>query len=81
MNPLQAGLLVVLVVFALLWLKFLYPLLAIRFGRAVILGLASITVLVAPFVRLLSAVFKDRTVLNEYMFFPPLSESGCRRRW
>jgi ABC-type glycerol-3-phosphate transport system permease component len=74
MNPLQSGLLVILVVFALLWLRSpRNPALAIRFGRAVVLGLASVAVL-APFVWLLAAVFKDRTVLNEYMFFPPISE-------
>jgi len=46
---------------------------ALRFGRRVLLGLACATVL-GPFVWLLAAIFKDRTVLNEYLFFPPLAK-------
>jgi ABC-type glycerol-3-phosphate transport system permease component len=43
---------------------------ALRFGRTALLGLACTTVL-GPFVWLAAAIFKDRTVLNEYLFFPP----------
>jgi multiple sugar transport system permease protein len=46
---------------------------ALRLGRAVLLGLACAAVL-GPFVWLVAAIFKDRTVLNEYVFFPPLHE-------
>ncbi|HVZ86641.1 MAG TPA: carbohydrate ABC transporter permease [Polyangia bacterium] len=46
---------------------------ALRFGRRVLLGLACVTVL-GPFVWLVAAIFKDRTVLNEYLFFPPLGK-------
>ena len=49
------------------------PKLAYKYLRVVILGLASIVVL-SPFMWLLAAIFKDRTVLNEYIFFPPPSE-------
>jgi ABC-type glycerol-3-phosphate transport system permease component len=46
---------------------------ALQLGRAVLLGLACAAVL-GPFVWLVAAVFKDRSVLNEYVFFPPLSK-------
>lgn len=46
------------------------PRLAFGYARWVVLLLASLIVL-APFAWLLSAVFKDRSVLNEYMFLPP----------
>jgi ABC-type glycerol-3-phosphate transport system permease component len=74
MNPLQLILVGLAVVFVLLWAKSpKNPSAAVRYARAVILALASVAVL-APFVWLLAAIFKDRTVLNEYMFFPPLSD-------
>jgi ABC-type glycerol-3-phosphate transport system permease component len=74
MNPLQLILLGLGVIFLVLWAKSpKNPSTAVRYARAVILAIASIAVL-APFVWLLAAVFKDRTVLNEYMFFPPISE-------
>jgi ABC-type glycerol-3-phosphate transport system permease component len=74
MNPLQLILLGLGVVFFALWAKSpKNPSTAVRYARAVILAMASIAVL-APFVWLLAAVFKDRTVLNEYMFFPPISK-------
>jgi ABC-type glycerol-3-phosphate transport system permease component len=38
-----------------------------------VLVLASV-VTVAPFFWLFAAIFKDRSVLNEYIFFPPLAE-------
>jgi multiple sugar transport system permease protein len=46
---------------------------ALRLGRAVLLGLACAAVL-GPFVWLVAAIFKDKTVLNEYVFFPPLGK-------
>jgi len=46
---------------------------AVRYARWVAIGLASVVVL-APFVWLLAAVFKDRSVFNEYVFFPPLAQ-------
>ena len=54
---------------------FLYrrPALAWRYARALALGLACLVVL-APFVWLVAAVFKDKSVFNEYVFFPPASE-------
>lgn len=45
---------------------------ALAFARWVLVGIASAAVL-APFVWLLAAIFKDKSVLNEYLFFPPLS--------
>jgi multiple sugar transport system permease protein len=45
---------------------------ALRLGRAALLGLACAAVL-GPFVWLVAAIFKDKTVLNEYVFFPPLA--------
>lgn len=50
---------------------------ALRYARLVALGVASVAVL-APFVWLVAAVFKDRTVLNEYVFFPPLRQWSGR---
>jgi ABC-type glycerol-3-phosphate transport system permease component len=47
------------------------PARALRYLRAVALGLACLVVL-APFFWLLAAIFKDKSVLNEYVFFPPL---------
>lgn len=72
MNALQAVLLMLLCVFVVLWARnFRDPRPAIRYLRLLALGVASVAVL-APFVWLIAAVFKDRTVLNEYVFFPPL---------
>ena len=74
MNALQLVLLALLSVFVLLWVRnFRNPRSAIRYARLVALCVASIAVL-APFVWLIAAVFKDRTVLNEYVFFPPLGQ-------
>ncbi|MGA7119011.1 MAG: carbohydrate ABC transporter permease [Polyangiaceae bacterium] len=49
------------------------PRLALRYARAVALGLACIVVL-APFFWLVAAVFKDKSVFNEFVFFPPPAE-------
>jgi ABC-type glycerol-3-phosphate transport system permease component len=51
------------------------PTLAFAYLRLVILVLASIGVL-APFVWLVAAAFKDHAVFNEYIFFPPLATWG-----
>ena len=72
MNALQLTLLVLFGIFFVLLLRNLRdPRPAIRYLRVLILCLVSVAVL-APFVWLVAAVFKDRSVLNEYMFFPPL---------
>lgn len=72
MNALQVVLLALLALFVLLWARnYRDPRPALRYARFVALCVAAIAVL-APFVWLVAAVFKDRTVLNEYVFFPPL---------
>lgn len=53
------------------------PRLALVYARWVLLGLASVLVL-SPFVWLIAAIFKDRSVFNEYVFFPPLGEWSRR---
>src|SRR5882724_7884240 len=49
------------------------PRLALSYLRFVLLASAASAVL-APFAWLVAAAFKDKSVLNEYLFFPPLSE-------
>jgi len=49
------------------------PALALSFLRAAILGAASLAIL-APFAWLIAAAVKDRTVFNEYVFLPPITE-------
>ena len=72
MNILQSILLILLGMFVVLLVRNLRdPRPAIRYARLLALCLAATAVL-APFVWLVAAVFKDRTVLNEYVFFPPL---------
>jgi len=44
-----------------------------KYARFTLLTLAALVVL-SPFAWLLAAVFKDRSVLNEYVFFPPLDK-------
>ena len=74
MNALQITLLALGLVFVVLLLRSPKdPRAALRYARWVILGLASVLVLV-PFLWLVAAVFKDRSALNEYIFFPPISE-------
>ncbi len=74
MNPLRLLLLALCLVFVVLWaLSPKRPRLALAYLRAVVLGAACLLVL-APFVWLVAAVFKDRDYFNEYLFFPPLSE-------
>lgn len=74
MNALQITLLALFAVFPLLYLRSpKKPKLAYTYLRGLLLTLVSIAVL-SPFVWLIAAVFKDKSVLNEYIFFPPLSE-------
>jgi ABC-type glycerol-3-phosphate transport system permease component len=73
-NPLRFVLLAVAVVFVVLWLKSpKNPKAAKTYLRWVLLAGASILV-IAPFVWLVAAAFKDRNAFNEYVFFPPPSE-------
>lgn len=74
MNRVQLLLLVAFGVFVLLYARSpRQPRLALAYGRWLILIFGSVLVL-APFIWLLAAIFKDRTVLNEYLFFPPPQE-------
>jgi multiple sugar transport system permease protein len=74
MNALQIALLALFAVFPLLYLKSpSRPRTAWSYLRGLVLTLASIAVL-SPFVWLIAAAFKDKSVFNEYVFFPPLSE-------
>jgi len=73
-NALQATLLALFAVFPLLYLRSpRRPKLAYSYLRGLVLTLASIAVL-SPFAWLVAAAFKDKSVLNEYIFFPPLSK-------
>jgi ABC-type glycerol-3-phosphate transport system permease component len=73
MNPLRALVLVAFLIFVVLYLRSpKQPALAFGYLRWVLLLSASLLVL-APFAWLLAAVFKDKSVLNEYVFLPPLS--------
>jgi multiple sugar transport system permease protein len=49
------------------------PRLAFTYLRWVTMAFASVIVL-SPFLWLVAAAFKDKAVLNDYVFFPPLSE-------
>jgi multiple sugar transport system permease protein len=72
-NPLRALVLAALVGFVVLYLRSPKdPRLAFRYARWVLLAAASFLVL-APFAWLVCAVFKDKSVLNEYAFLPPPS--------
>jgi multiple sugar transport system permease protein len=74
MNPLRWILLaLVLGFFGLYAFAPKRPQLALAYLRLVLLALAAAAVL-APFGWLVAAAFKDKAVLNEYLFFPPLSE-------
>jgi ABC-type glycerol-3-phosphate transport system permease component len=73
MSPLHWVLLGILGGFVVLYLRSpRQPRLAWAYLRWVAMLGASVIV-VAPFVWLVAAAFKDRGVLNEYIFFPPLS--------
>jgi multiple sugar transport system permease protein len=47
-----------------------------KYARWTLISLAALVVL-SPFAWLLAAIFKDRSVLNEYVFFPPLGKWGA----
>jgi ABC-type glycerol-3-phosphate transport system permease component len=73
-NTLQAIVVFAALVFVGLYLKNPRdPKAAKAYGRIAIVGFASCLVL-APFVWLVAAVFKDPDVFNKYIFFPPLDE-------
>lgn len=74
MNAVQLVMAGLVAVFGLLWLKSpSNPRTALRYLRGLVLAVACVLVL-SPFVWLLAACFKDRSVLNEYVFFPPPAE-------
>lgn len=74
MNALQSVLATLALVFLVLYAKNpRRPKAAFQYARAVLVALAC-TVVMLPFVWLLAAVFKDPSVYNKYIFFPPLSE-------
>lgn len=78
MNPLRALVLASILTFVALWLRApKNPRAALAYLRWVLLGFASVLIL-APFAWLVAAAFKDREVLNEYVFFPPLAEWSTR---
>ena len=72
MNAFQGLLLILVALFGVLYIRSpRHPRLAFGYARWVILILTSVAVL-TPFVWLLAAIFKDKSVFNEYVFFPPL---------
>jgi multiple sugar transport system permease protein len=73
MNPVQLSLLALFVLFAALYVRPRSRSLAFRHLRwATLLGFS--VLVLAPFLWLIAAAFKDQAVLNEYIFFPPPSE-------
>jgi multiple sugar transport system permease protein len=75
MNFLQIGLLILAAIFLLL-----LPLsrkAAIRYARLTILFLVG-TLMLLPFVWLICAAFKDKAILNEYSFLPPISQISAK---
>jgi len=78
MTPALTVLLLLLGLFFVLLLLFpKNPRPAFRYLGALILGGASVLVLL-PFIWLLTAILKDRSVLNEHVFLPPLVEWSSR---
>lgn len=78
MNPVRFVLLLVLAVFVVLFaVSPRRPTLALGFLKVVLLAGAAVGVL-APFLWLIAAAFKDKSVFNEYVFFPPLSHWSSR---
>lgn len=74
MNALHLVLVLLAVVFAVLYATNpKNPKLALSYLRVVLLLIASLMVL-APFAWLVCAAFKDKTVLNEFLFAPPPSK-------
>jgi multiple sugar transport system permease protein len=70
-NLFQVAMLILAAIFVALYVRARAT--ATRYARNVLLSLAGCAVL-APFAWLLAAIFKDTAVLNEYLFFPPLSK-------
>jgi multiple sugar transport system permease protein len=73
MGALHSSLLAIVGVFVALYARPSSRPLALRYLRWVTLLGVSVLIL-APFLWLIAAAFKDRAVLNEYIFFPPLGE-------
>jgi ABC-type glycerol-3-phosphate transport system permease component len=71
MNPLRWFLLLALAIFLGLFSRSRRA--AFTYLRWLLLAIATLLVL-APFLWLVAAAFKDKSVFNEYVFFPPLSE-------
>ena len=78
MNPLRISVVLLFVGFVALYLRNpKNPRVAVVYARWVLLALASALIL-SPFVWLVAASFKDASVFNEYVFFPPLSEWSAK---
>jgi multiple sugar transport system permease protein len=71
MNTFHCVFIVLLVVFVILRLRSKKQ--AWKYVRWTLLSMAALVVL-SPFAWLLAAIFKDRSVLNEYVFFPPFGK-------
>jgi ABC-type glycerol-3-phosphate transport system permease component len=76
MNPVHIVLVMLFSVFILLYALWPHrPRIARAYLRYLVLTLAAVLVL-SPFIWLIAASFKDPSVLNKYVFFPPLGEWG-----
>jgi len=76
MNPIQLTLIILILIYALLrWVVPGAREMASPYLRYLLLGLAAFLIL-CPFVWLICAVFKDKDVLMQYTFLPPLSDWG-----
>jgi multiple sugar transport system permease protein len=73
MNFFHFAFLALVLVFAVLGLRSKKQ--AWKYARWTLISLAALVVL-SPFAWLLAAIFKDRSVLNEYVFFPPPGKWG-----
>lgn len=74
MNTIRVFLLCVVAVYFLLLVVYRRkPVIAATYLRYSLIVMACL-LFVSPFFWLLAAVFKDKAVFNEYVFFPPLSE-------
>ena len=75
MNAIRWLLVVMLIVFALLFA--VSRVRAMRYARVVTLLIVG-AVMLLPFLWLAAAAFKDKAVLNEYLFFPPPGEWSAK---
>lgn len=74
MNPLRITVILLFVGFVALYLRNpRNPKTALVYARWVLL-LAASALILSPFFWLIAAAFKDPSVFNEYVFFPPLSQ-------